>query len=61
MAFFRVNPPVFILEVPPPGLHGNPKSGALFYHCTTRRCYTIWGVAWGTTKTIEPWGSLAEY
>jgi hypothetical protein len=61
MSFFRVVPPLFKVDSPPPGLPGNHISGAAFYHCTTNRCYTVWGIVWGNIQITTTWDTLAEY
>lgn len=61
MSFFTTIPPLIKVDSPPPDASNDLAQGVAYFHCSTPRCYNIWGVAWGRNVRPRIWSRLSDY
>lgn len=61
MSFFTTIPPLIKVDSPPPEASNDLAQGVAYFHCSTPRCYNIWGAAWGRNVRPRIWSRLSDY
>ncbi|KIV95486.1 hypothetical protein PV10_03138 [Exophiala mesophila] len=61
MSFFTIIPPLIKADLPPPHIGIDLNQGVAYFHCSTSRCYKIWGIVWDRNVRPRAWPSLSDF